>query len=297
MKELSIASLVTAARERGCRISDVVVDAQAEESGRPREELIERMRQNLQVMKEAVETGLRGDVRSLTGLSGGQAAKVERARQAGRTVSGGPIDRAVARALAVAEVNASMGRIVAAPTAGSCGVLPAVVLTVADQVGSSEDDVVLALFAAAGVGVVIADRATISGAEGGCQAECGSASAMAAAAGVEMAGGTPDQCAHASAIALKNVIGLACDPVAGLVEVPCVKRNAMAAAQAMVAIDLALAGVESVIPADEVIEAVAQVGRALPASLRETAQGGLAATPTARQIEKRVLGRQPDISL
>ena len=186
--------------------------------------------------------------------------------------------------IAVAEGNVAMGRIVAAPTAGSCGILPAVLLSVGERLNSSQDDLVRALFTAAGFGIVIAKKAGISGAVGGCQAECGSASGMAAAVAVELAGGTPEQSGHACAIALKNSLGLVCDPVAGLVEVPCVKRNAGGAANALAAADLALAGVKSVIPIDEVILAMHQVGQSMPASLRETAEGGLAASATARRI-------------
>ncbi|NLA58510.1 MAG: L-serine ammonia-lyase, iron-sulfur-dependent, subunit alpha, partial [Firmicutes bacterium] len=188
--------------------------------------------------------------------------------------------------LAVAEINASMGRIVAAPTAGSCGILPAALLTVMEEKNIPEDRVILGLFTAGGIGLVISKQATIAGAQGGCQAECGSAAAMAAAAIVEMVQGSPQQAAHACAIALKNVLGLVCDPVAGLVEVPCIKRNAMGVANALVAADLALAGIKSVIPADEVIEAMRSVGSSMPGALKETAEGGLATTPTGKQLAK-----------
>jgi L-serine dehydratase len=246
------------------------------------------MGRSLQVMKESVQRGLIGAERSVSGLAGGDARRLHESSLAGKTISGDRTMLAVARAMAAAEVNACMGRIVAAPTAGSCGVLPGVLLTVAERLGKSDEDLVRALFTAAGFGMVIAQKASISGAAGGCQAECGSAAAMAAAAGVELAGGSPEQSAHAAAVALKSMLGLVCDPVAGLVEVPCVKRNGTAAALALAAIDMALAGIQSAIPADEVIEAMGQVGRALPESLRETAGGGLAATPTAREIEAKI---------
>lgn len=196
---------------------------------------------------------------------------------------------AVSYALAVAEVNATMGKIVACPTAGSCGIMPAVLLTVQNQLDLSDEQVAEGLFTAAAIGAVIAHKASVSGAMCGCQAECGSAAAMASAASVELAGGTPKQAANACAMVLKNVLGLVCDPVAGLVEVPCAKRNAMGTSLALVCADMALAGIESVIPADEVIVAMKDVGRALPESLRETALGGLAVTPTAQKLAQLIL--------
>jgi len=199
-------------------------------------------------------------------------------------IGGEPLASAIAYALAVAEVNASMGRIVAAPTAGSCGVLPGVLFSVGEIRGADDSELVDALFAAGGVGAVIARSSTLAGAAGGCQAECGAAAAMAAAAAVQIAGGAPEQCANGVALAFKGLLGLVCDPVAGLVEVPCIKRNATSVAVALAAADMALAGIRSVIPADEVIQAMGAIGRELPASLRETALGGLAATPTGKRI-------------
>jgi L-serine dehydratase len=184
-----------------------------------------------------------------------------------------------------------MGRIVAAPTAGSCGIIPAVLVTAMEERQLSEESVVDSMFTAAGIGMVIANRASISGAEGGCQAECGSASAMAAAALTELLGGSPAQAADACAIALKNTLGLVCDPVAGLVEIPCIKRNAAGAANALVAAELALAGIESVIPVDEVIDAMREIGAGMSDSLKETAKGGLAGTPTAKRLTKKIYGR------
>jgi L-serine dehydratase len=194
------------------------------------------------------------------------------------------LSQALARALAVTEVNARMGRIVAAPTAGSCGILPAVLLTLAQKDDLADEKLLPVLFTAAGFGLVIANKASISGASGGCQAECGSAAAMAAAAATELLGGTPEQAAQACALALKSVLGLVCDPVAGLVEVPCIKRNASGTANAFVATEMALAGISSVIPADEVIGAMKAIGDQMAAELKETALGGLAATKTARKI-------------
>ena len=196
------------------------------------------------------------------------------------------MNKVAARAIAVAEVNASMGRIVAAPTAGACGVLPGVLLTVQEILKASEEDMVMTLFTAAGIGMIIAERASISGAEGGCQAEIGAASAMAAGAAVELAGGRPEETSHAAAIALKNFLGLVCDPVAGLVEVPCIKRNAIGAMIAVTAAEMALAGIKSAIPLDEVIDTMASIGRLMPCSLKETAQGGLAISPTGQRIKE-----------
>lgn len=280
----SVAGYVKKAQEQGMPISQVVLEEQAREQEQPPKTLEEKMRQMLQVMQDSAKEGENPQLRSQSGLTGGAAARVmERARQ-GESLCGPYFGKAVARALAVSECNACMGRIVAAPTAGSCGILPAALLTVMEEKGLSEEKAVMGLFTAAGIGTVIASNATVSGAQGGCQAEVGSASAMAAAAIVEMMGGTPQMCANACAIALKNVLGLVCDPVAGLVEVPCVKRNAMGVVNALAAAEMALAGVESAIPADEVILAMKRVGNTLPATLRETAEGGLADTPTGRKI-------------
>lgn len=284
----SINELVKIAENTNCPISAIVIENQTKDMDRSEQDLLQQMDKNWSVMVEAMKHGLGDDVKSVSGLTGGDAKKLHLSFLAGNSIASGPVMQAVARALAVAEVNAAMGKIVATPTAGSCGVLPAVIYTVAEQKQSSREKIVRALFTAAGIGIIIAREASISGAEGGCQAECGSASCMAAAAAVELAGGSPAQAANAGAIALKNVLGLACDPVAGLVEVPCIKRNAMAAANAMLAADLALAGVESKIPLDEVISAMKEIGDSMPATLRETACGGLANTPTARLLERQL---------
>lgn len=219
--------------------------------------------------------------RSASGLSGGQGARMEGAEH---TLCGPFMQQIIATALKVGEHNACMGRIVAAPTAGASGVMPAVLLPLWRREGLSTHTMVECLYVAAGFGQVIATRASISGAEGGCQAEIGSASGMAAAALVHARGGTGAQMAHACAMALQNVLGLVCDPVAGLVEVPCVKRNVMGAVNAMACADMALAGIPAAIPCDQVIDAMATVGRSLPAALRETGKGGLAATPTGHAI-------------
>jgi len=286
----SIDELVETAMSEGKNISDVVINQQAMEQHCPVDELYQQMARNLEVMRESVQSGVASKHRSPSGLSGGDAHKLLEAIKKAQTVGGTTLGMALVRALAVTEVNATMGRIVAAPTAGSCGILPAAILTVMDTKEIPEPRAIMALFTAGGIGLVISRQATISGAQGGCQAECGSAAAMAAAAIVEMIGGSPRQAAHACAIAIKNVLGLACDPVAGMVEVPCIKRNAIGAANAFVAADLALAGIESAIPADEVIQAMRSIGLQMPAALKETAEGGLASTPTGRKLAGRLLG-------
>lgn len=279
--------LVQKALERNSKVSDQVLFEEIDSSGLPKEDLIEKMRLNYFVMKDSVEQGMTGKWRSLSGLVGGDAAKLEEYRLQGKSLLGDRVNQAAARAIAVAEVNAGMGRIVAAPTAGSCGVLPGVLLTVQENLRCTEQAVVMSLFTAAGLGMVIAERASVSGAQGGCQAEIGSAAGMAAAAAVELAGGSQESTAHAAAMALKSFLGLVCDPVAGLVEVPCVKRNAMASVIALTAAEMALAGIKSAIPLDEVIDTMASIGRNMPCSLKETAQGGLAITPTGESIRSR----------
>ncbi|MGE5483660.1 MAG: L-serine ammonia-lyase, iron-sulfur-dependent, subunit alpha [Ignavibacteriales bacterium] len=282
----SLSSLVVEAEKRRSRISDLVLGSYEDED--ERRKAFKEMSRRLGIMKAAMHKGLNERLCSRSGMVGGWGRVVETSRRERGAVAGDVFSRAVSAALAVAEVNACMGKIVAAPTAGSCGVIPGVLIALGEARGSSDEDLVMALFTAAAVGGVIAGRATVAGAEGGCQAECGSAAAMSAAAGVELCGGTPSQAAQAVAISMKGSLGLVCDPVAGLVEVPCIKRNALSAANAMAAIEMAIAGVESVIPADEVIDAMKAVGRSLPESLRETACGGLAVTPTAREIASRL---------
>ena len=269
---------------------EIVIQAEMEHSGRDREALRSRMRERLEIMRESAEKGLAEPVISLSGISGGNAYRLWNwlSDQTNEPITGPILSRAVARAMAVNEVNAGMGCIVATPTAGSAGILPGVLLTLQEARGFSDEQLVNALFTAAGVGGVIFRRASVSGAAGGCQAETGSAAAMAAAAAVELLGGTPRQSAHAVAMTLKNMLGLVCDPVAGLVEIPCVKRNAAGAAQCFIAVDLALAGVESVIPADEVIDAMGAIGRRMDERFKETARGGLAATPTGQRLAQLV---------
>ena len=286
----SVASIVEAATRSGKKISELILAQQAQQLEKSEAQVYEQMRANYQVMAECVEPGCDPDLRSTSGLTGGSAYKMRQASEKGTALTGSLLSGALYRALAVSELNAAMGRIVAAPTAGSCGILPAAVLTMQEEKGISEHDCVMALFTASAVGMVIANNASLAGAQGGCQAECGSAAAMAAAAIVELAGGTPEMAGHAVAIALKNILGLVCDPVAGLVEIPCIKRNASGVAGAFVAAELALAGIGSAIPPDEVIIAMKKVGDSMSPMLKETAEGGLATTPTGKALHEQVFG-------
>ena len=260
--------------------------------------LVQRMQKYLDVMRGAIDYGLTG-VRSTSGLSGGDGLRLKNWHSTAQNKNSilGPLTaKAAAYALAANEANAAMGRICAAPTAGSSGVLPAVLFSISEERGSTQEALALALISGGAIGMVIASRASLSGAEGGCQAECGSAAAMAAGAAVDLLGGTPQQVGNAVALALKNLLGLVCDPVAGLVEVPCVKRNAGATMIALLAADMALAGIKSVIPVDEVIDAMAAIGRSMPDALRETGRGGLAATPTGLECAERIFGARNHLS-
>lgn len=285
----NVAELVELAESQNKKISDIMIEQEMSVTGRTKAEIMAFMDRNLEVMEQAVEKGLQG-VRSHSGLTGGDAVLLQNYIQKGNFLSGETILDAVSKAVATNEVNAAMGTICATPTAGSAGVVPGTLFAVKHKLNPTREDMVAFLFTAGAFGYVVANNASISGAAGGCQAEVGSASGMAAAAIVELAGGTPSQCAEAMAITLKNMLGLVCDPVAGLVEVPCVKRNAMGAANAMVAADMALAGITSRIPCDEVIDAMYKIGQTMPSALRETAQGGLAATPTGRELEAKIFG-------
>lgn len=287
----SIAALCGAAEQAQTTISALALADQAEQMEISEEELYARMERNLHVMIEAVHEGMNPKLRSASGLTGGDAAKMKAYAKTGG-LTGSFLNRAMSRAIAVSEYNAAMGKIVASPTAGSCGILPGTVVSMLEEGKCDERAAVMALITAGVIGIVIAEKASIAGAQGGCQAECGSASAMAAAALVELAGGTPAQAANACAMAIKNQLGLVCDPVAGLVEIPCIKRNVSGIAIAFTSAEMALAGIESKIPADECIGAMRQVGDLLPYSLKETAQGGLAATPTAIRLKKQVFGEK-----
>lgn len=283
--------LIRIADEKQMSIADLMLEVEMEQSLHTEKEILERMNRQFSVMEEAARKGVETPVYSRTGLTGGDAHRVGEYLKKGRSFLAPQTLQAMSFALSVNEVNAGMGRIVATPTAGSAGILPGVFISLLDSGRFSRDELVRALFTAAALGLVIANSASISGAAGGCQAEIGSATAMTAGALVELGGGTPEQVGHAVGLALKNSLGLVCDPVGGLVEIPCIIRNGLHAVTAIAAADMALAGVKSVIPADEVIQAMYMIGNALPESLRETGLGGLAATPTGRALRERVFGK------
>jgi L-serine dehydratase len=280
--------LLEVCSEKNMSIWEYILKEEAKGSELSKKEVFEKMRENLKVMQAAAEYGMKNEVKSVSGISGGDARRLSKYANEGNTLTGPMMAKAMARALSCSEVNASMGRIVAAPTAGSCGILPATIITAGEKLGKSEDDLVKALFTAAGVGKIIAGNATVAGAEGGCQAECGSASAMASAAVVEMMGGTPEQALNAAAIVIKNILGLVCDPVAGLVEVPCAKRNSSGTVNALTTADMVMAGIMSKIPFDETVDAMYKVGKSMPCELRETALGGLAVTKTGLKLKKMI---------
>lgn len=285
----NVRELVERAEKENKLISEIMIEQEIMITDRSREEVMKQMDRNLTVMEEAVEKGLKG-VHSVSGLTGGDAVLLQKYMESGNSLSGDLLLDAVSKAVATNEVNAAMGTICATPTAGSAGVVPGTLFAVKNKLNPTREQMIRYLFTSGAFGFVVANNASISGAAGGCQAEVGSAAAMAAAAIVEMAGGTPQQSSEAFAITMKNMLGLVCDPVAGLVEVPCVKRNAMGAANSVVAADMALAGVTSRIPCDEVISAMYEIGQSMPSALRETAKGGLAATPTGKWLEAKIFG-------
>lgn len=279
----SVRDAVERATREGVGLGEVALRAEVEAGLRTREEVETALRRALGVMREAVARGRQGDLRSVSGLVGGDAALV--ARSPG-PLGGTLFTDVLSGALAVQEVNAAMGVIVAAPTAGGAGVLPGVLLGLGARRGLDDATLIHGLAAAGLVGAVVAVRASLSGAEGGCQAETGAAAAMAAAAGVEVLGGTPEQAAHAIGLTMQGTLGLVCDPLGGLVEVPCVYRNATGAAIALAGIEMALSGVRFPIPVDEVIDTMGEIGRQMDVRYRETAGGGLAATPTGRRLAR-----------
>ncbi len=283
----NVAELVEQAVSSNRKIHEIMLAQEVEQTGKSQDEIIEAMRTRFKVMRRAIEQGVLGVV-SHSGMTGGDARKMADYISQGNFLTDRTLLHAICYAVATNEVNAAMGVICATPTAGSAGVLPAVLFAAQEKLGLGDEEVLPFFFTAGAFGYIIANNAFISGAAGGCQAEIGSASAMAAAALSEMAGGTPAQAAHAMAMALKNMLGLACDPLAGLVEVPCIKRNAAGASNAMLAAEMALAGIESRVPWDEVINAMYQIGLSMPVSLRETAMGGLAATATGKQWKKKL---------
>lgn len=290
MEYKTIEELVNTATEKRVKISELVLKDQSLSLEITENECFKKMKKNLDVMLDAIKKGTAPGIQSTSGLTGGDAHKLYKKTENGEALCGPLMANAIRMSMAVSELNAAMGKITATPTAGSCGILPGAIGSLMKIKNIKKEDAVMALFTAGAIGLVIANTASISGAEGGCQAECGSASAMAAAAIVELCGGTPAMAADACAIAVKSILGLVCDPVAGLVEIPCIKRNASGVSLAFTAAELALAGIKSRIPADEVIQAMKSVGDALPAALRETAEGGLADTPTGKKLQKQVFG-------
>ena len=266
---------------------EIVLQYDMEERQVSRQASMAKMLSTWQAIQDAADS-YTGTQRSVSGLVGGDGLKMRLYARRGESIGGEFMDEVIVQAISMAESNACMRRIVAAPTAGSCGVVPAVLLPLCEREHYTQHELLEALYVASGIGAVIAYRASISGAAGGCQAETGTASAMAAGALVSLRGGTNEQIGHAVAMALKNLMGLVCDPVAGLVEVPCVKRNVIGAVNAISAADMALAGIESRIPVDEVIDAMGEVGRRMPVEFRETALGGLAATPTGKAVKERM---------
>ncbi|GIP32726.1 L-serine ammonia-lyase, iron-sulfur-dependent, subunit alpha [Paenibacillus sp. J2TS4] len=284
MRFRTLKQLAALCEQEGLSIGKLMVEEQAKESGRTPEQEFSKMKSYYEVMKEAVRKGLTEDTTSRSGLTGRDAQRVMSFMNDHEASAGKEAGLAMAYALAVSEVNASMGRIIATPTAGSCGIIPGVFVSSQERFGWSDDHMVEGLFCAGAIGYIIANNSFVSGAEGGCQAEVGSAIGMAAGAMTELRGGSPSQAVHAVGLALKNTLGLICDPVGGLVEIPCIVRNGFGAVNALAAADMALAGVRSVIPSDEVVSVMYEVGSAMPEKHRETAKGGLAQTPTGKQI-------------
>ncbi|MCH4477165.1 L-serine ammonia-lyase, iron-sulfur-dependent, subunit alpha [Staphylococcus haemolyticus] len=287
----SIRETIDYAVENKMSFADIMIREEMELSGKTRDEVRETMKQNLDVMRDAVIKGSTGEgVKSVTGYTGQDAIKLAKYNENNHALSGHEMVEAVKGAVATNEVNAAMGIICATPTAGSSGTIPGVLFKLEKTHDLTEEQMIDFLFVSSLFGRVVANNASVAGATGGCQAEVGSASAMAAAAAVSIFGGEPEASGHAMALAISNLLGLVCDPVAGLVEIPCVMRNAIGSGNALISADLALAGVESRIPVDEVIEAMDKVGRGLPAELRETGLGGLAGTPTGEAIKRKIFG-------
>ncbi|HHU6750797.1 TPA: L-serine ammonia-lyase, iron-sulfur-dependent, subunit alpha [Staphylococcus pseudintermedius] len=285
----SVKELIERCEAESKAIYEIMLEQEMAVTGMTAEEVYTHMDHNLQTMENALEEGLTG-VTSKTGLTGGDAVLMKQYIERGQALAGNLVLDAVSKAVATNEVNAAMGKICATPTAGSAGVVPGVLFSLKNRLQLSRQDMLNFLLTSGAFGFVVANNASISGAAGGCQAEVGSASAMAAAAIVEAAGGTPKQSAQGFAICLKNMLGLVCDPVAGLVEVPCVKRNAAGASNAIVSADMALAGITSRIPTDEVIDAMYKIGQTMPSALRETGRGGLAGTPTGQRLKQQIFG-------
>jgi L-serine dehydratase len=290
-----MADMVRRADERGVPCWRVILDEDVSQTGLEEERIFQQFTSRLATMRQAVAQGLEGKTKSLSGLSGGGARRfADWSEREGEPLAGPFCARMIARALATMEINAAMGRIVASPTAGSAGILPAVFLTLGELRGVGEETLLHGLITAGGIGGVFKARASLSGAEGGCQAETGSAAAMAAGATVEMLGGSPAMVSQAVSFTIQGMLGLICDPLGGLVEIPCITRNVSAAMQAVAAADMALAGLVFPIPADEVLDVMGEIGRELPERYRETGMGGLAATPTGRLLHIEMHGGESE---
>ncbi len=274
------AELLALCQKQKCRISDIMQKRECQETESSMAEIVSRMKEAWKIMEDSARSPITSPRKSIGGLIGGEARCLSEQMKAGRDICGSPISRGIMYAMAVLEVNTSMGLIVAAPTAGSAGIVPGVLLALKEEHGFGDERIIDALFNAGAVGYLAMRNATVAGAVGGCQAEVGVASAMAASAAVELMGGTPAQCLNAASTVFMNMLGLVCDPVGGLVEYPCQMRNASGVANAFIAAQLALAGVKQLIPFDEMLEAMYTVGRKLPGELRETAMGGCAVTPS-----------------
>jgi iron-sulfur-dependent L-serine dehydratase alpha subunit len=292
MEIQSMKELIEACEREQKTIGEIMLMKEVEKSGRDRETIISMMEERLIKMKEAVDSGIKDASIAPSGISGGDAVKMYDYVHQGKSLSGNYISNAMSFSLATSESNARMGVIVATPTAGAAGILPGILFSLHKNDGTPYKDLVMGLFTASMLGLIIANRSFISGAAGGCQAEVGSATAMAAGTIVELKGGTPQQAVNATAIAMKSLLGLVCDPVGGLVEVPCIKRNVIGTSIAFSAADMSLAGIESRIPCDEVIEAMYKVGKDMPRTLRETALGGLAMTETGKQVKEQLFCRK-----
>ncbi|QUH26750.1 L-serine ammonia-lyase, iron-sulfur-dependent, subunit alpha [Serpentinicella alkaliphila] len=274
------------------KIHEIMLEKEMKYTGVSEDLIIIKLQESLKIMKDSITVGIKQEVKSLSGLIGGEAKKIYERNIREKSVCGPLMSKAISRSMAVLEVNSAMGKIVAAPTAGSSGIIPGVFITVSEEFGFSDDELVKALLTASAIGFIITRNATVAGAEGGCQAETGSAAAMAAGAIVELMGGTPEKALDAASFTIKNTLGLVCDPIAGLVEAPCQMRNAIGSANALISAEMALAGVKSIIPFDEVVDTMYRVGKCMPMELRETAMGGLAATPTGKRIMKEILEKE-----
>ena len=281
--------IITLSNVEGKKIYEIMIEREMVLQDTTEAKIREKMTSSLQIMRNAIEDSITKDIKSISGLIGGDAKKIfENKSIKGGSICGSMMKKAIAYSMGVLEVNASMGKIVAAPTAGSSGIIPGTFIALQEEFDLSDTDIINALITSSAIGLIVSKNATVAGAEGGCQAETGTAAAMAAGAIVEMMGGSVEQSFHAAATSLKNILGLVCDPIAGLVEAPCEKRNAIGAANALISAEMALCGVESIIPFDEVVDAMYKIGRSLPFELKETALGGLADTETGRRIKKEI---------